>query len=711
MKKFALFMLSLLIIAGIGAAAAYFLGKQPETTYYPDGKIKTIANRMFFKKTGDFHVFNTNGVLSEKYNLIDGVKNGKAFLYGGIKPIEINYNNGTLVGDVIIDKAIVSPKLEELKVSIKQGNLLDITVKTKEASFIGEAKIVCPETDFIGKYQNYNFTRNADNFKSVLSCLSFSTITVESDEGLCKYSGEYIFPKFNADSKFVCDNKTEEETFGPIEKIKAEFDYIVEKQAFIIKTSDPLNPQNLVTSSFKGGEKIIESAINFALSDKKEQNQGKLLVDIIKNFTISDTDVMVGNKTISSVQGDFNIVSGFSNPYVISYYTNDLATSQIKITSDGIAVRLRYPLSKTPMLGVEIKVDDTIKAKYNKVVQDLMSELSKDINIKPETLNTIFAQWLNYAWQFSDVIKSVNGALWNNKGEKILAASATVKGKINFNTFLADMAQNVDIKIVEYKNSKPVYIAKGTMLNGFTLNNKPENFDKILETLQTAELDYTIKQIGIELEKAYGHVAKDWANGNYYPVDPLLYGAYTGYTSAYSKYNSNATSDQLAMIVANIRTLFANQGSYESLNNVNIISFGAIPNDMIQSAERGIIINNYQGNVTITTSKASSTDTSPKAFVIEFGGLPKETCVSLSSAYYGVDSGLVGVAAGVQKTANDHQVHSNIGAIANLLLLDESNGNSSEGLAYDTNTSLSPTNAIIACSGENNNNAVAFKFK
>ena len=144
-------------------------------------------------------------------------------------------------------------------------------------------------------------------------------------------------------------------------------------------------------------------------------------------------------------------------------------------------------------------------------------------------------------------------------------------------------------------------------------------------------------------------------------IGVLSVGGIAGYSKAMNKYKINKTTDQVSMLVANIRTIFSSQGNYAGLKNGSAIRFGVVPNDMYESAENNTyaddyaIKNAFNGAVYIRAAKARTQDTTnggQEAFTIEYGGMSQEACVTVSTGDWGSGqaSGLIGIAAGVATT-------------------------------------------------------------
>ena len=92
-------------------------------------------------------------------------------------------------------------------------------------------------------------------------------------------------------------------------------------------------------------------------------------------------------------------------------------------------------------------------------------------------------------------------------------------------------------------------------------------------------------------------------------IGVLSVGGIAGYSKAMNKYKINKTTDQVSMLVANLRTIFSSQGNYAGLNNASAIRFGVVPNDMYTgtpaaTATTHDIKNAFGGAVTIAYDKA-----------------------------------------------------------------------------------------------------------
>ena len=63
-------------------------------------------------------------------------------------------------------------------------------------------------------------------------------------------------------------------------------------------------------------------------------------------------------------------------------------------------------------------------------------------------------------------------------------------------------------------------------------------------------------------------------------VGVLSVGGIAGYSKAMEKFKINKSIDEISHIVANIRTLYAQQTTYDGLNVTNAIKMGVIPDSL-----------------------------------------------------------------------------------------------------------------------------------
>ena len=130
-------------------------------------------------------------------------------------------------------------------------------------------------------------------------------------------------------------------------------------------------------------------------------------------------------------------------------------------------------------------------------------------------------------------------------------------------------------------------------------------------------------------------------------IGVLSVGGISGYSKAMAKYKTNKTLDQLSLLITNIRTLYANQVSYDGLDNAAAVDFELVSQDMIKTTGTGqgakqSLVNPYGGSVTLGTS------TDKMEFTIAYENVDRQACITLITSDWGgsASSGLVSIAVG-----------------------------------------------------------------
>ena len=211
-------------------------------------------------------------------------------------------------------------------------------------------------------------------------------------------------------------------------------------------------------------------------------------------------------------------------------------------------------------------------------------------------------------------------------------------------------------------------------------------------------------------------------------IGVLSVGGIAGYSKAMNKYKINKTTDQISMLVANIRTMFATQGSYKGLDNKQAVKFGIVPNDLYtagSAAEKSItsssgITNAFGGNVYINASDLRKND-DQKAFILAYEGLTQEACITIVTGDWGSSQGSGLIAIGATSGSDAHTMLSGV-SIGGAKISSSGNGDSdpdgesSTGSGYgvpgggENGTPISVTNAQKWCSDTGSGNAVVWKY-
>ena len=147
-------------------------------------------------------------------------------------------------------------------------------------------------------------------------------------------------------------------------------------------------------------------------------------------------------------------------------------------------------------------------------------------------------------------------------------------------------------------------------------------------------------------------------------IGVLSVGGIAGYSKAMNKFKTNKIADNVSMLVANIKTLYAQQNTYDGLSNETAVSMGVVPDELVQKtygtgADKDKItstklMNAFNGAVDIHVS-GSTEATDKKAFVLAFSGISREACITLATNDWGsgYSSGLIAIrASGESSTGN-----------------------------------------------------------
>ena len=138
-------------------------------------------------------------------------------------------------------------------------------------------------------------------------------------------------------------------------------------------------------------------------------------------------------------------------------------------------------------------------------------------------------------------------------------------------------------------------------------------------------------------------------------IGVLSVGGIAGYSKAMNKFKTNKIADNISMLVANIKTLYAQQNTYKDLTNQTAVSMGVVPDELGTDATTGTLTNAFNGSVIIKAS-GSTAEGDNKAFSIVFNKISREACITLATNDWGsgYSSGLIALqASGGEKTLND----------------------------------------------------------
>ena len=122
-------------------------------------------------------------------------------------------------------------------------------------------------------------------------------------------------------------------------------------------------------------------------------------------------------------------------------------------------------------------------------------------------------------------------------------------------------------------------------------------------------------------------------------VGVLSVGGISGYSKAMGKYKINQCLDQIANLIINIRSTFANQTDFSGATTANIIALGIATNDML-NAQGNALVNPFNGAINV-----KATDGGATSFEITYAGLDTSACQNIALADWGAaaSSGLVSI--------------------------------------------------------------------
>ena len=134
-------------------------------------------------------------------------------------------------------------------------------------------------------------------------------------------------------------------------------------------------------------------------------------------------------------------------------------------------------------------------------------------------------------------------------------------------------------------------------------------------------------------------------------IGVLSVGGIAGYSKAMTKYRINKTADQVSQLAQNIRTLYASQKNYSTLNETVIKKAHLAPEDMYENTNTTTLYNPFGGTFgAYSSGKMYSGDN--KAFRIDTSGVPQEACIELLTQDWGNGSASGLIALGDYNAAN-----------------------------------------------------------
>lgn len=179
-------------------------------------------------------------------------------------------------------------------------------------------------------------------------------------------------------------------------------------------------------------------------------------------------------------------------------------------------------------------------------------------------------------------------------------------------------------------------------------------------------------------------------------IGVLSVGGIAGFSKAMNSHKTNQCMDQIATIIANVRSLGLRQhGSYSGLTTAAAIKLKAAPDEMVKtSGSSSSLVNVFGGEVKIGTSKAlhsNAKNAKEKDFSVEFYGLSHDTCLEIMAKDWG------GKKIGVMAAKNASTL-SNASYFSSYAYSDTAECKSGSGLAFCVNQQMPLATANTACS-------------
>ena len=177
--------------------------------------------------------------------------------------------------------------------------------------------------------------------------------------------------------------------------------------------------------------------------------------------------------------------------------------------------------------------------------------------------------------------------------------------------------------------------------------HRPANLDCRI----TSGNDYRVVQCGRSMIEMLGVLAI---------IGVLSVAGIAGYSKAMTKFKTNKVIDEVMTIANNIKTLYANQKNYASLNDLNDIdlkTFGIVPAEMYD--ENGEIKNAFNGEVIISAAWYDGTHLNDdsdeeynaelRAYSIAIRHIPEDACMELATQSWQNYFGAITIGSNVAK--------------------------------------------------------------
>ncbi|MBO6282043.1 MAG: hypothetical protein J6N49_05895 [Alphaproteobacteria bacterium] len=476
----------------------------------------------------------------------------------------------------------------------------------------------------------------------------------------CTYSGGFKYPGFVKDSKLECSAEADSDKIEELLKIHPEAKVFLSSMAGVERINTSLtytaendelsytnktdNEKMSVKITNKGVKKLIPIFVQYAFSKQNEDDNIKFIKGFLRNYTISNLETVINGKTVSKLDGSFNFTDGFSGVFSSKGYINDKIFANLMLKGRHLNIRVNYPLSDKPLGDFNVRFKENFAESYKKTVSTILQNM-KSQKPKSEQLE----QTGKLATNLANSLESADATLVNDKGKKIASAVAKIRPGADINDKNLALPEKFELSIYTYDgNNKPANVFKATK-DGFYSDGKIISGQELLNIIGKEEVDNITNGLNKDFKEIQHRIKEGKLDISASPVlGVITIGAVAGYSKASSAYNINKAANQATMLAANIRTMYAQQQSYNGLDNVSAVKMGIVPDEMGKDAESGTLVHALGGPVYISSAKLSSDSTEDplgdKAFVVTFSGLSREACVTMATDDWGSSAdGFVGI--------------------------------------------------------------------
>ena len=619
-------------------------------------------------------------------------------------------------------------------------NLSDDKVKMEiSGNLLGNSK---ENIDFLLElYEDIDEKIDYETVLKFIQNIEVTSAKITNNQINCKYKGAFKYPQIIADSHMDCEytlsgdmkavlsvDDVKNMVFNLIDvddkgSVKFSMDYKLKDDELSI-TNTSLNGEMSITNSFKGLNTFLaENLVEYLDSAFLEEDNQKLILGFLKKINVSGSKSVVNGKTVSKFDGSFNLLKGVSGTYTNNIYLNDNVFLTMTAKGRYLNIKAYYPLTDKPMATMEVKFKKGLKKKYAKVVNTLVQGmLPKVLSKSYSDIDDVVRENVEYFEDIFNIIDSTKGVLFDENYKRVIGYSAKIKPGAELMKYIGKSyteLDNISANVYTYKANKldkTIVIKDGAYVDGKKI---PE--DELVSVVDVEQLMTIFGKLGEDYEKVSNLVMQDKATIIASPLyRGFIIGGIAGYSQAMNKYNVSKTMDQVSMLVTNIRTLYSSQPDYGGLNNYTAKRFGVVPSDMNENDMDNSITNAHGGKVTIKSAKAQLSDSkSSQSFIIEYSGLSQKDCVTLATGDWGSgNSGLIGIAAGINKITYDGEFGSLGEEFKNVVLYDDKEKQTAkEGLVIAqpngsiVSTPITQEQALEACSGGvGNTYGVAWKY-